>query len=104
MDNMGWIKVLPNEKNPTEGIFRTERYELSFKELKRGGPGGYESTYLVGEGYTTSEELYSALEKLSGNFLPVDNRLIRHRNGETFLDALLNEKQLGIASGFNILF
>jgi len=100
MSGIEWITLLPDDRNPTEGVFKTDRYNVSFKEFREGGPGGYESKYLVSEGCPASEEIYNELNKLSGKFLPIENRSIRLRNVDAFLYALSNEKNLGIASGF----
>lgn len=78
----------------------TERYRITIEEIAEGGPGGYESTYLVSEGYPATEELYNILTKLDGTLLPAHNRIIRQRNGQALVDALKDEEAVGIASGF----
>ncbi|MBI4919440.1 hypothetical protein HY837_05895 [archaeon] len=78
----------------------TGRYKINVEELKKGGPGGYESTYLTSEGDAASKKLYSLLDSFSGTLLPVKQRMIRQRNGKGLTDALAKEESVGIASGF----
>ncbi|MEK6890589.1 MAG: hypothetical protein AABX03_00460 [Nanoarchaeota archaeon] len=78
----------------------TSRYKVSFEEIVKGGPGGYESTYLTSEGEASPNELYNFLDRLDGTFLPSANRMLRTRNGDNLLTALSEGKSLGIASGF----
>jgi len=79
---------------------KTSCYEITFKEVSKKGPGGYESTYLTSEGFPAPDKLYKELKKLQGSVLPIENKTIRHRNGATLTGALENKKSLGIASGF----
>ncbi len=78
----------------------TNRYKITIEELREGGPAGYESTYLASEGDPATEELYNVLAKLDGTLLPAQNKIIRQRNGQALIDALKDEKTIGIASGF----
>jgi len=78
----------------------TKRYIISVNEISKGGPAGYESIYLSGEGNPATDELYSLMGCLDGTCLPIKSRSIRQRNGETLTDALKNKKPMGIASGF----
>ncbi len=78
----------------------TGRYKITVEELQEGGPGGYESTYLVSEGDSASQNLYDLMFKLNGQLLPAQNRSIRQRNGSTLVDALAEDKRIAIASGF----
>ena len=78
----------------------TQRYDLEFIEKEKGGPGGYEAVYLTSEGYPASEKLYDLLSKGKGNLLPVENKVIRQRNGSELINTIKNGGRLGIASGF----
>ncbi len=80
--------------------FDTERYRFEITELEKGGPGGYESTYLTSEGFPVSDGLYDIFAGFDGDFLAADTRALRHRNGETLVEALESESKVGIASGF----
>jgi tryptophanyl-tRNA synthetase len=79
---------------------KTERYSIEVKELKQGGPGGYESVYLTSEGDSANNELYDILSSLEGKLLAAENRSIRQRNGIELIKALKNNRPIGIASGF----
>jgi len=83
-----------------EGVFKTSRYEITFKELSKGGPGGYESTYLTSVGDNADNELYNLLDSLNGKLLLSENRSVRQRSGSQLVEALKEGKNLGIASGF----
>ncbi|MEK6830410.1 MAG: hypothetical protein AABX77_00065 [Nanoarchaeota archaeon] len=83
-----------------DGVIETKRYEVAYKEISTGGPGGYESTYLTSEGDPACDELYEILGSFSGKLLPSENRSIRQRNGNPLLNALKEKNSLGIASGF----
>lgn len=78
----------------------TDRYRFTIEELKQGGPAGFESVYLMSEGDAAEEELYQVFDRFEGQLLPVKNKVIRQRNGNTLIDALKEERPLGIASGF----
>ena len=78
----------------------TDRYRITIEEIAEGGPGGYESTYLVSEGEPAAEELYTIIVGLEGKLLPAQNRIIRQRNNHLLIDALKEGKSVGIASGF----
>jgi tryptophanyl-tRNA synthetase len=79
---------------------KTNRYEISYKETSKGGPGGYESIYLTSEADPVNEELYSLIEKMNGNFLPAGQKVLRQRNAATLIRSIKDEKNSGIASGF----
>lgn len=76
------------------------RYRIHIEEITKGGPGGYESTYLVSEGEPAAEELYTIMAGLEGTLLPAQNRIIRQRNNYLLTDALKERRPVGIASGF----
>ena len=78
----------------------TERYSIAINEKKQGGPGGYESVYLTSEGDSAPKKLYEILERYPTKSLLVENQVVRQRNGETLIDAIDEEKTIGIASGF----
>jgi len=78
----------------------TERYSIDIKEKKKGGPAGYESTYLISEGDVAPESLYRVLENYQDRSLVVQNGAIRQRNGQVLIDSLEEDQQVGIASGF----
>ena len=78
----------------------TDRYRINIEEIAKGGPGGYESTYLVSEGEPATEELYTIISGLEGKLLPSQNRIIRQRNNHLLTDALKEGRPVGIASGF----
>jgi tryptophanyl-tRNA synthetase len=81
--------------------YQTSRYKLEIEEIAKGGPGGYESTYLIKEGENAHENLYTLLEQtFRGILLPANNRVIRQRNAGSLIDALNKNKKIGIASGF----
>jgi tryptophanyl-tRNA synthetase len=83
-----------------ENLFETNRYKINVEEKSKGGPGGYESTYLTSEGEKGDEKLYSLIKNMDDKLLPAENKAIRHRNGEGLVDALKQGKSVGIASGF----
>ncbi len=79
---------------------KTDRYEINVEEIAKGGPGGFESTYLTSIGEPAKSELYDLLSSFSGMCPPLENRIIRQRNGKTLIDALSSKESIGIASGF----
>ena len=80
--------------------FATRRYKFSVQEINKGGPAGYESTYLSSEGSPASSELYSILENYKGKLLAAESLVVRQRNGQALASALADWKPVGIASGF----
>lgn len=82
------------------GNINTNRYKINFKEVLEGGPVGYESVYLNSEGQPASKNLYNHLREFKGKLLPVENEMIRQRNGSALVYAISKNKPLGIASGF----
>lgn len=78
----------------------TDRYNVSFEEIREGGPSGYESVYLTSEGDPASQELYDILGKYKGKLLSIDSNVIRQRNDQALTKALREGKPVGIASGF----
>lgn len=78
----------------------TDRYRLTVEELNEGGPAGFESVYLMSEGDPAREDLYQVLDKFEGQLLPAKNKIIRQRNGVALINALKEDRSLGIASGF----
>lgn len=79
---------------------KTDRYKIIFEELNEGGPAGFESVYLTSEGDAAEEDLYELLNKFEGKLLPAKNKTIRQRNGRALTSALIEGRQVGIASGF----
>jgi tryptophanyl-tRNA synthetase len=79
---------------------KTNRYEISYNETGKGGPGGYESVYLTSEADPVNEELYSLINSMEGRLLPAEQRMLRQRNATTLIDAIKTESPSGIASGF----
>jgi len=83
-----------------QATYITDRYKISFEELSEGGAEGYKSTFLTSEADIADEKLYEVLSTFEGSLLPVINRTIRQRNGKNLVDALSQNQQVGIASGF----
>lgn len=79
---------------------KTNRYEISYNEIAKGGPGGYESVYLTSEADPVNEELYSLIGKMKGRLLPAEQKSLRQRNAVTLIQAIKENKNSGIASGF----
>ena len=79
---------------------KTSRYDISYKEKSKGGPGGYESVYLTGEADPVDEDLYALIEKMDGKLLPAEQRALRQRNANTLIQSIREGKNSGIASGF----
>lgn len=82
------------------GKVDTKRYKITYEELSKGGPAGYESVYLISEGDPAPEELYDLLSSMKGHILAAENKNIRQRNGAELIEALKKRKKIGIASGF----
>jgi len=78
----------------------TGRYKIKYREIKRGGPGGYESVYLTNEADPASKELYSLIKKMNGRLLPAEQNVIRQRNAATLIQTIQEGKNTGIVSGF----
>jgi tryptophanyl-tRNA synthetase len=79
---------------------KTNRYNISYTETAKGGPGGYESVYLTSEADPVDEELYSLIGKMEGKLLPAGQKVLRQRNAATLIQAINEDKNSGIASGF----
>ena len=79
---------------------KTNRYEISYRETAKGGPGGYESVYLTSEADPANEELYSLIGRMDGRLLPAEQKVLRQRNVATLVQAIQEGKNSGIASGF----
>jgi tryptophanyl-tRNA synthetase len=84
----------------SKGTIDTARYRINFEEISMGGPGGYESVYLTSEADPASKSMYDLLDNMEETLLPVENRMIRQRNGQELVRALKNKERVGIASGF----
>ncbi|MFH0889837.1 MAG: hypothetical protein V1836_01695 [Candidatus Aenigmatarchaeota archaeon] len=96
----GKLTKIPDDENGDLRRIRTKNYDIIFKQLQSGGPSGYESRYLTEEGEPAATGLYEELEKFDSGLPIVSQRAIRQRNGAGLVDALNNEKTMGIASGF----
>ena len=83
-----------------EKTIRTDRYIIGFREVNAGGPAGYESVYLTEEGDSADSELYSLLDNFKDVSLVSSNRMIRQRNGSELVNALMEGRDVGVASGF----
>ena len=94
---MGLIKMV---LKTDDFKLKTDRYEINYREIAKGGPGGYESVYLTSEGDPTTKEMYDLLDSMNGKILPAQNYTLRQRNGSILTQALQEGKAIGIASGF----
>ncbi len=55
---------------------------------------------MTSEGSPAEERLYAIIDHFKGKLLPASSRVIRQRNGEALVNALQEQKSVGIASGF----
>lgn len=83
-----------------ENVMKTDRYTILFREDNRGGPGGYESTYLTSEGNATKDSLYAKLDSFNGVSTAVKYRAIRNRNADELEKAIERGGRVGVVSGF----
>lgn len=79
---------------------KTDRYCINIEEIAEGGPGGYESVYLMSEGDPARDDLYSLLDNFQGDLLPAKNKVIRQRNGQVLVSTLKEDRPFAIVSGF----
>ncbi|HII71172.1 TPA: hypothetical protein HA265_00265 [Candidatus Woesearchaeota archaeon] len=79
---------------------QTKRHTIFYQENEQGGPAGYESTYLTGQGEPVSGKLYDLLNSQGETLPAAENRALRQRNAEILEDMIENGKRYAVVSGF----